>query len=187
MRERGVSLAARLHVGIGRGGKAKGGVVGIEGEGDTWRNETGIGTNLGSEWWGSGRVPSLLLWAPTIGLKEEAKWKQKRREGTGTGGTRGGAEPTWAPQMGIYDVTALFETGDGFAGTSPTVIPTSRHGRCQRESRRGRGRCAKLKARWRDVVRRSRKGHRSAAAWSDRPKRVTWTAGLRPCDTAVLV
>lgn len=56
MRQRGVSLAARLHVGVGRGGKAKGGVVGIEREGDTCRNETGIGTNLGSEWWGSGRV-----------------------------------------------------------------------------------------------------------------------------------
>ncbi|CAL9764546.1 unnamed protein product [Musa acuminata subsp. burmannicoides] len=87
--------------------------------------------------------------------------------------------------MGIYDVTALFETGDGFAATHPTVTPASRYGRCQRESRRGR--CAKLKARWRDVVRWSRKGHRSAAAWSDRPKRTTWTAGGRPCDTAVLV
>lgn len=129
--------------------------------------------------------PSLLLWAPTIGLKEEAKWKQKRSEGTGTGGHVEEPKPTWAPQMGIYDVTGLFETEGGFAATRPTVTPTSRYGRCQRESRRGRS--AKLKARWRDVVRWSRKGHRSAAAWSDRPKRVTWTAGSRPCDTAVLV
>ncbi|RRT63743.1 hypothetical protein B296_00020720 [Ensete ventricosum] len=130
---------------------------GYRGEGDTWRNETGIGTNLGSEWWGHRLVVFAIMGAFDWGKKKQANGNKSEAREQGREGHVAKPRAMWAPQSGIYDC----------------------------ESRRGSG--AKLKARWRDVVRWSREGDRSAAAWSDRPKRVTWTAGGRPCDTAVLV